>query len=71
MSTKCSTQGTLFPGVAGRDAVVQFNAGDVTSNGGSLLLECADWGRHSETGPFGTLKRDPRRRMPGEVLPVV
>ena len=42
MSTKCSTQGVLFPGVAGRDAVVQFNAGDVTSNGGALMLERAD-----------------------------
>jgi hypothetical protein len=42
MSTKCSTQGVLFPGVAGRDAVVHFNAGDVTSNGGVLMLERAD-----------------------------
>ena len=42
MSTECSTQGVLFPGVAGRDAVVQFNAGDVTSNGGVLMLDRAD-----------------------------
>ncbi|MBI3875368.1 MAG: IS1380 family transposase [Verrucomicrobia bacterium] len=32
----------MFPGVAGRDAVVRFDAGDVTSNGGVLMLERAD-----------------------------
>lgn len=42
MNAECSTTGTLFPGVAGRDAVVRFNAGDVSSNGGVLLLERVD-----------------------------
>jgi hypothetical protein len=59
MSTKCSTQGVLFPGVAGRDAVVQFNAGDVTSNGGVLMLERADR-RIGLTPRFAACFRDHR-----------
>lgn len=42
MSAECSTTGTLFPDIAGRDAVVRFDAGDVTSDGGVVLLERAD-----------------------------
>jgi hypothetical protein len=42
METECSDGGTLFPDVAGRDAVVRFNADCVTSNGGVLVLERAD-----------------------------
>src|SRR5437016_13035659 len=42
MRAECNSQGTLFPGVAGRDAVVRFDAGDVTSDGGVLMLERAD-----------------------------
>jgi len=59
MSAKCSTQGTLFPGVAGRDAVVCFDAGDVTSNGGVLMLECADR-RIELTSRFAACFRDHR-----------
>ncbi len=42
MNTECSTQKMLFEGVAGRDAVVCFDAGEVTSSAGVLLLECTD-----------------------------
>ncbi len=42
MNTDCSTQGTLFPGIAGRDAVARFDAGAVTSSAGVLLLERTD-----------------------------
>ena len=42
MRAECITTGTLFPDIAGRDAVVRFDAGDVTSDGGVLLLERAD-----------------------------
>jgi hypothetical protein len=42
MRAECSSQGALFPDVAGRDAVVRFDTGDVTSNGGVLVLERAD-----------------------------
>ncbi|MCG3133969.1 MAG: hypothetical protein HMLKMBBP_01238 [Planctomycetes bacterium] len=42
MSTESSTTGTLFHDIAGRDAVVRFDAGDVTSDGGVVLLERAD-----------------------------
>ena len=42
MKTDCSTQGTLFADVAGRDAVVRFDAGAVTSSAGVLLLERTD-----------------------------
>jgi hypothetical protein len=42
MSAECSTTGSLFPEVGGRDAVVRFDAGEVTSDGGVLLLERAD-----------------------------
>ena len=42
MRAQCSSEGTLFPDVAGRDAVVRFDAGDVTSNGGVLVLERAE-----------------------------
>ena len=42
MDTECSEQGTLFPDVAGREAMVRFNADAVTSNGGVLVLERAD-----------------------------
>ena len=59
MSTKCNAQGTLFPGVAGRDAVVCFNAGDVTSNGGVLMLERADR-RIELTSRFAACFRDHR-----------
>src|SRR5438477_2354295 len=59
MRAECNSQGTLFPGVAGRDAVVQFNAGDVTSNGGVLLLERADR-RVGLTARFAACFRDHR-----------
>ena len=42
MKTECSTQRMLFDGVAGRDAVVRFDAGEVTSGAGVLLLERTD-----------------------------
>ena len=42
MTTDCSTQGTLFPDIAGRDAVARFDAGEVTSSAGVLLLERTD-----------------------------
>lgn len=42
MKTDCSTQGTLFADIAGRDAVARFDAGDVTSSAGVLLLERTD-----------------------------
>lgn len=42
MSAECSSEGTLFPDVAGRTAVVRFDAGEVTSNGGVLVLERVD-----------------------------
>ncbi|HZM35149.1 MAG TPA: transposase, partial [Burkholderiales bacterium] len=59
MRTECNSQGTLFPGVAGRDAVVQFNAGAVTSNGGVLLLERVDR-RIGLTSRFAACFRDHR-----------
>jgi hypothetical protein len=42
MKTECNTQGVLFDGVAGRDAVARFDAGEVTSSAGVLLLERTD-----------------------------
>ena len=42
MQTDCSTRGTLFDGIAGRDAVARFDAGAVTSSAGVLLLERTD-----------------------------
>jgi len=59
MRAECNTQGTLFLGVAGRDAVVRFDAGDVTSNGGVLMLERADR-RIGLTSRFAECFRDHR-----------
>ena len=59
MRTECSSQGTLFAGVAGRDVVVRFDAGEVTSNGGALLLERADR-RVKLTSRFAACFRDHR-----------
>jgi DDE family transposase len=42
MKTDCSTQGTLFDAIAGRDVVARFDAGEVTSSAGVLLLERTD-----------------------------
>jgi len=42
MKTDCSASGTLFPDIAGRDAVVRFDAGAVSTDGGVLLLERTD-----------------------------
>lgn len=42
MKTDCTSQGTLFPGIAGRDAVARFDAAAVTSSAGVLLLERTD-----------------------------
>ena len=42
MNTECSAQRMLFDGVAGRDAVLNFDAGEVTSGAGVVLLERTD-----------------------------
>ena len=59
MSTECNSQKLLFEGVAGRDAVVSFDAGEVTSNGGVLMLERADR-RVDLTSRFAACFRDHR-----------
>jgi hypothetical protein len=61
MDTKCNTQRTLFPGVSGRDAVVRFDAVEVTSNGGVLLLERVDR-RIELTSRFAACFRDHRNQ---------
>ncbi len=42
MRAECGRQETLFPDVAGREAIVRFNADRVTSNGRVLMPERAD-----------------------------
>lgn len=42
MSAECSTQGTLFPDITGRDAVVRFDAGAATTDAWVLLVERID-----------------------------
>jgi hypothetical protein len=59
METECSGEGTLFPDVAGREALVRFNADAVTSNGGVLVLERADR-RVKLLSRFATCFRDHR-----------
>jgi hypothetical protein len=63
MKTDCSTQGTLFDGIAGRDAVARFDAGEVTSSAGVLLLERTDrrLGLLSRFAACFRDHRDPRR----------
>jgi len=59
--TKCTTEQTEFPGIKGRKIICEFSGGDVTSDGGSLLLRQVDR-KIGLTGEVAKILPDPRRQ---------
>ncbi len=59
--TKCSRDQVIFPGCKGRKVEAEFSGGDVTSDGGVLLLRQADR-RLGLTSAVAELLDDPRRQ---------
>ncbi len=59
--TKCSRDQLVFPGCRGRKVEAEFSGGDVTSDGGVLLLRQADR-RLGLTAAVAGLLNDPRRQ---------
>ncbi|MCH7479676.1 MAG: transposase [SAR324 cluster bacterium] len=59
--TKCSRDQLEFPGCRGRKVEAEFSGGDVTSDGGVLLLRQADR-RLGLTSSVARLLNDPRRQ---------
>jgi hypothetical protein len=59
--TVCSTSSDLFPACKSRKVQVDFNGGDVTSDGGALLLRQADR-RLGLSRAISRLLEDPRRQ---------
>ena len=59
--TKCSRDQLSFPRCSGRRVEAEFSGGDVTSDGGVLLLRQADR-RLGLTSAVAVLLHDPRRQ---------
>ena len=59
MSTECKTESVQFHALGSREVRGQFDGGDISSDGGGLLLREVE----KRTGILGTLLHGSSRRM--------